>query len=555
MRCVCAMVKVVSVVVGVLVGGLVVGERGALGQVGLASQSRQIVVAHPDGTLVQSAPTFGVWNQLVIVGNTAGGENSVDAQSNVSESTIRMSANVTTWAGGNATNFDPIAVNVSVSFNIFSEATVNIAASDTMGSFASAGFSLTGPGVGVSGRTVSQTRTLGPGAYTLTYTFTKLGSTLPASGSFSFALDFVSFQPGPTAVTYQGKIKDSTGTPASGAYDVGFMVYSDAVGGTPLQFGITRSNVPVVDGVITTDFDFESSVWQSSANRWLEVAVKQSGTPDPFTVLSPRQRIGPTPRAMYADSAGFTETANTAFGLDAFSRVQLRGEAGASSNSPGLIFATPVNAPVARGFVGMADSNNLGLYGYAGAGWGLTMRTDTGRVGVGTLNPGAQLEVAGAVRATGYQYPTLQLRSKMIGYTEFRCRGAASPAINNINLGVAGPDGSNTSLIATVTVPAGAQLSEITVYYRDADATGSMSFASYIYNMDVPNLSVLTQPLNINAAQGTPLTRLISVPGGAPTTSDTVILLEVTPINGLWSSANLMTIQAVKISYFVGGPN
>lgn len=555
MRCVGAMVKVVSVVVGVLVGGLVIGERGAVGQVGLASQSRQIVVAHPDGTMSQSAPTFGVWNQLVIVGNTANRQNSVDAQSNVSESTIRMSANVTTWEGGNPTTFDPVSVNVSVSFNIFSEATVNIAASDTMGVFASAGFSLTGPGVNVSGRTVSQTRTLGPGAYTLTYTFTKLGSMLAAAGSFSFALDFVSFQPGPTAVTYQGKVKDSTGAPASGAYDVGFMVYGDPMGGTPLQFGITRSNVAVVDGVITTDFDFGSSVWQSSANRWLEVAVKKSGTPDPFTVLSPRQRIGPTPRAMYADSAGFTETANTAFGLDALSRVQLRGEAGASSNSPGLIFATPVNAPVARGFVGMADSNNLGLYGYAGAGWGLTMRTDSGRVGVGTLNPGAQLEVAGAVRATGYQYPTSQLRSKMIGYTEFRCRGGASPAINNINLGVAGPDGSNTSLIATVTVPAGAQITEMTVYYRDADATGSMSFASFIYNMDVPNLSVLTQPLNINAAQGTPLTRLISVPGGPATTSETVILLEVMPVNGLWSSANLMTIQAVKISYFVSGPD
>jgi len=533
---------------------MMLATTAAMGQVGLVSQSRQIVVAHPDGTLQQSAPTFGVWNTLVMVGNTAGDENSVDAKSDVSESSVRMSANVTTRQGGNVTSPNPVSVDVSVAFNLFSEAMVNIAASDTMGIFASGLFTLNGPNVAISSRSVNQMRVLGPGSYTLTYTFTKLGSTLPASGSFAFALDFTGFQPGPTAVTYQGKLNDAGGQPASGEYDVGFTVYEESTGGSPLQFGIARTNVPVVNGVFTTEFDFGSPIWQSQSNRWLEVAVRRSNSTDPSTVLTPRQRIGPTPRAIYADTAGSAISAETALGMDATSRVQIRGGSGASSDSPGIILASPLTSPVARGFVGMADDDNLGLFGYAGAGWGLTLRTDTGRVGIGTLNPNAKLEVTGAVRATSYQYPTQQTRSVMIGYTEFRCQGSASPVINNINFGVAGPDGTSIPLLAHVRVPEGSQILDMTFFYRDSSPSGNLRVSAFVYNMDVPNLSNLIPLTDLIDSQATPINRTISVSGGSATTSTTQILIQIFPIDGEWNSFNTLTVQGVRVRYSVNGP-
>lgn len=536
------------------VAAMLLLATAAMGQVGLASQSRQIVVAHPDGTSQQSAPTFGVWNSLVIVGNTAGDENSVDAQSDVSESSIRMSANVTTRQGGNVTSTNPVSVIVSVHFNLFSESIVNIAASDTMGIFASGLFTLNGPDVAISSRNVSQMRVLGPGSYTLTYTFTKLGSTLPASGSFLFALDFTGFQPGPTAVTYQGKLNDAGGQPANGEYDFGFTVYDESTGGSPLQFGIARTNVPVVNGVFTTEFDFGSPIWQSKSNRWLEVAVRPSNSSDPSTVLTPRQRIGPTPRAIYADTTGTAILAETALGLDATSRVQIRGDSGASSNSPGVILASPLISPIARGFVGMADDDNLGLYGYEGAGWGLTLRTDTGRVGIGTLNPNAMLEVTGAVRATSYQYPTQQTRSIMVGYAEFRCQGTATPAINNVSFGVAGPDGTSTPLLANVRVPEDSQILDMTFFYRDNSPSGNLRVSAFVYNMDVPNLSNLFPTTDLVDFQATPINRTISVSGGSATTSTTQILIQIFPVDGEWNSFNTLTVQGVRVRYSVNGP-
>jgi hypothetical protein len=62
---------------------------------------------------------------------------------------------------------------------------------------------------------------------------------------------------------------------------------------------------------------------------------------------------------------------------------------------PGIEF-TNDNANFLSGFVGMANDNNIGFYGYGGAGFGLIMNVYNGNVGVNTITPKSKLDVNGS---------------------------------------------------------------------------------------------------------------------------------------------------------------
>jgi hypothetical protein len=55
-----------------------------------------------------------------------------------------------------------------------------------------------------------------------------------------------------------------------------------------------------------------------------------------------------------------------------------------------------------RGFVGLANANQIGFYGHHGAGWGLVMSVSNGFVGIGTTTPTNLLHVNGTVQALAY---------------------------------------------------------------------------------------------------------------------------------------------------------
>ncbi len=527
----------------------------ALAQVGLVSQSRNATIFSPSGTLGQSASTFGVWNQDVSFGFP--GDNEVSVQSDVSETSIRLNGNSTVWQPGNATSASPVVVNANIAFSLFSQASINLTVGDGLGVFGGVSFTLTGPsGVVASGRSVNiASGSLLPGAYTLSYNFTHNYNGFASAGPFGFTLNFTGFQPGPSAITYQGKIEGAGGAPVNEPYDIGFTVYAEPTGGAPLLFGLEKTNVPVSNGVFTTSFDFGNTPWETTENRWLEVAVRPSSGTGGSTVLSPRQRIGAAPRALYATKAGAAQTAEVASSIDLSSRGLVRGATGASGNSPGLIFATPVSNPVFRSFIGMADDNNVGFFGYAGGGWSLTTRTDTGRVGIGTLNPQTQLEVAGTVRATGFQYASLQSRSVMLGYTDFRCTGAENAVVNNISFGIAGPNPSNASLIATVPLPIGARLESITIHYRDSDPTGNLRAALLRYNLSVPNMSLVAGDINLTDSSPLPTSRTVTLPGNTVVDTQSVFIVQIFPVDGLWGPTDSKTVQAVRVNYTVGSPD
>ncbi|UCC29922.1 MAG: hypothetical protein JSU86_17185 [Phycisphaerales bacterium] len=108
-------------------------------------------------------------------------------------------------------------------------------------------------------------------------------------------------QPHPTgtAFTYQGQLEDG-GAPANGQYDFEFKLCDDPA--APCQVAATTvvdyvDDHQVDDGLFTVEIDFGSDVFNGQA-RWLELGVRPGATVDPYTILSPRQELTPTPHAL-----------------------------------------------------------------------------------------------------------------------------------------------------------------------------------------------------------------------------------------------------------------
>jgi hypothetical protein len=105
-----------------------------------------------------------------------------------------------------------------------------------------------------------------------------------------------------TAWTYQGRLSEGSG-PANGSYDLRFILYDADSGGDQVGDTQTRGDVTVTAGLFTVDLDFGEGAFDGDA-RWLEIAVRQGSSVGDFTVLSPRQRVSPTPYSLFAQTAG-----------------------------------------------------------------------------------------------------------------------------------------------------------------------------------------------------------------------------------------------------------
>jgi hypothetical protein len=118
--------------------------------------------------------------------------------------------------------------------------------------------------------------------------------------------------PGST-FTYQGRLTEN-GAPANGSYDLRFILYSAESGGSQVG-AITeiKDNVTVANGLFTVTLNFGLGVFDGSP-RWLEIAVRPGASTGEFTVLSPRQRITPTPYAFHAAMAEALEVPWSAIG-------------------------------------------------------------------------------------------------------------------------------------------------------------------------------------------------------------------------------------------------
>ena len=109
-----------------------------------------------------------------------------------------------------------------------------------------------------------------------------------------------------TAFTYQGRLMDAN-NPADGLYDFQFKLFDDpnVILGNQIGNTIDANELDVIDGYFTValDFDGDPNIF-SGDGRWLQIGVRRGDSTGVFTTLTPRQRIAPTPYAIYAERAG-----------------------------------------------------------------------------------------------------------------------------------------------------------------------------------------------------------------------------------------------------------
>lgn len=79
---------------------------------------------------------------------------------------------------------------------------------------------------------------------------------------------------------------------ASGSFDFQFTLYTAPTGGDELG-SILSEDLVLTDGLFRVELDFGPAMLNGQES-WLEVAVRPSGSPEPYTVLTP------TPYAIFA---------------------------------------------------------------------------------------------------------------------------------------------------------------------------------------------------------------------------------------------------------------
>jgi hypothetical protein len=115
--------------------------------------------------------------------------------------------------------------------------------------------------------------------------------------------------PNGTGFTYQGKLIDG-GVPANGAYDLQFKLYDALSGGAQVGSTLTQSSVTVTNGLFTVQLDF-GNVFNGTA-LYLEIGVALGGSGGPYTTLTPRQPLSPTPYALFASNTSLFNGLNAA---------------------------------------------------------------------------------------------------------------------------------------------------------------------------------------------------------------------------------------------------
>jgi hypothetical protein len=216
-----------------------------------------------------------------------------------------------------------------------------------------------------------------------------------------------------TAFTYQGRLIDANAV-ADGLYDFQLKLFDDPHVKLGNQVGSTidMNELDVIEGYFTAELDFargDSNVFDGNA-LWLEIRVRpgELEDPDEYIILLPRQQITPTPYAIYAQTSGTAYALAGADGAPDAVYVAGGGNVGVGTISPAYKLDVQGNVRASSGFVaGSSTTYGNGLITNSGPTDSLTIRdggvatlfmdTANSLVGIGTTNPAAKLDVAGAI--------------------------------------------------------------------------------------------------------------------------------------------------------------
>lgn len=178
---------------------------------------------------------------------------------------------------------------------------------------------------------------------------------------------------GGSGFTYQGMLEDA-GEPVNGTIDISFELFTSSTGGTPIESTLL-TGVSVEDGLFSTLVEFDASLFDGT-DRWLGIWIANPAG-SALVPLAGRQRVSPTPMAMYALQATEAAVADVA-----------------TSYSGNLPWSNLTGVPA-----GFADGiDNTGGDGHSldaadGSPTNAVFVDNDGQVGIRTISPAADLHV------------------------------------------------------------------------------------------------------------------------------------------------------------------
>jgi len=215
-------------------------------------------------------------------------------------------------------------------------------------------------------------------------------------------------QPVGTGFVYQGELKNG-GAPLNGTCDLRFSLFNAPVLGVQQGATIDVLGVATTDGRFTVPLDFGGAVFAGNG-RWLQIEARSPAGGGAYTTLSPRQRVAPTPYALFALSgnAGPTGPVGPAGPTGPTGAAGPVGPQGPTGPQGAQGIQGPIGPQGVPGPTGpIGPQGPVGPTGPAGpAGPWLLNGTNAyyngGFVGVGTAVPGERFQVNnGNVRVSG----------------------------------------------------------------------------------------------------------------------------------------------------------
>lgn len=117
-----------------------------------------------------------------------------------------------------------------------------------------------------------------------------------------------------SSFTYQGRLNDNA-IHANGTYEMLFSLFDAQAGGNQIGSTISIAGISVIDGIFTVNIDFGEASF-SGADRYLQIAVRAAGNPNPHTTLTPRQAVASTPYSVKSLNSAKADFALTAMNAD-----------------------------------------------------------------------------------------------------------------------------------------------------------------------------------------------------------------------------------------------
>jgi trimeric autotransporter adhesin len=218
--------------------------------------------------------------------------------------------------------------------------------------------------------------------------------------------------------TYQGFLSLGGNAVTSPTCDFEFGLFSTTTGGTALGGGAIERTVSVSSGVFTAQLDFGTPVFDGQ-DRYLEIGVlcPSNGGNGPYTLLSPRSPITPTPYAMHSINANELVALRVQYNATSPNLI-----GGFSGNSVG---ATVVGATIGGGGTNTIGTPNVanGNYATVSGGSSNTAGGAASVVGGGEGNAALSLD---SVVAGGSQNTANEQFSTVVGGFQNYAGGPAS---------------------------------------------------------------------------------------------------------------------------------